>query len=102
MTWGGNGAIVKYDQEFYRIGPVKVQAVNEGGCGDVFLAGIIAGMEQGLGIQATLRRAAAVAAAAAESDITAGFDPLRAGGLLDQVVVTEIQSTQESRKEIAS
>jgi len=90
MTWGGNGAIVKSDREFYRVKPIKVQAVNEGGCGDAFLAGIIAGLERGADIQETLKGAAAVAAAAAESESTVGFEPARAEELENMAVVIKL------------
>ena len=90
MTWGGKGAIVKHEQDFYRVEPVMVQAVNEGGCGDAFLAAMIAGLAQDMDIREICRRAAAVAGAAAESEITAGFDPLRAEELKTQAVVVKI------------
>jgi len=90
MTWGGNGAIVKSDREFYRVKPIKVQAVNEGGCGDAFLAGIIAGLHRGADIQETLKGAAAVAAAAAESESTVGFEPARAKELENMAVVIKL------------
>ena len=90
MTWGRNGAIVKNDQDFFRVEPIKVQAVNEVGCGDAFLSGVIAGMVQNLSMEETCKLAAAVSAAAAESEITAGFDPARATALKDKAVVTKI------------
>jgi 1-phosphofructokinase family hexose kinase len=91
MTWGGKGAIVKSDRDYYRVNPIDVQVVNEGGCGDAFLSAIIAGIEQNKRIEETLETAAAVAAAAAESEITAGFDPVRAAQLKDSAVVTKIR-----------
>lgn len=91
MTWNGNGAIVKNGRDFYRVNPIKVEAINEGGCGDAFLSAIIAGIEKNISIEATLKAAAAVAAAAAESEITAGFDPTRAAELKKLAVVTKIR-----------
>ena len=102
MTWGGKGAIVKSGRDYYRVNPIKVKAVNEGGCGDAFLSAIIAGVEQGKGIQETLESAAAVAAAAAESEITAGFDPARAAALKAEAVVIKIEDERDPRKEIIS
>jgi fructose-1-phosphate kinase PfkB-like protein len=92
MTWGGNGAIVKDGRDYYRVHPIEVQAVNEGGCGDAFLSAIIAGIEKKMGVEETLMAAAAVAAAAAESEITAGFDPFRAEELKKKAIVVRIQS----------
>jgi 1-phosphofructokinase family hexose kinase len=92
MTWGGNGAIVRFDRDFYKVDPIKVKVVNEGGCGDAFLAAIIAGLEHSMSIEETLKSAAAVGAVAAESGITAGFDPARAAELKDLAVVTKIRN----------
>jgi 1-phosphofructokinase family hexose kinase len=91
MTWGGNGAIVKNGQDFYGVNPIKVETINEGGCGDAFLSAIIAGIEKNMSIEETLKAAATVAAAAAESEITAGFDPTRAAELKKLAVVTKIR-----------
>ena len=91
MTWGGNGAIVKNGRDFYRVNPIKVETINEGGCGDAFLSAIIAGIEKNMGTEETLKTAASIAAAAAESEITAGFDPSRAAELKKLAVVIKIQ-----------
>lgn len=91
MTWSGNGAIVKNGLHFYRVQPIKVDAINEGGCGDAFLSALIAGMERQDDFIETLKTASAVASATAESEITAGFDLLRVESLRDQAVVTQIQ-----------
>ncbi len=90
MTWSGNGAIVKNGVNFYRVDPIKVEVINEGGCGDVFLAALIAGIERKDDFVETLKTASAVASATAESEITAGFDLLRAESLRNQAVVTKI------------
>jgi fructose-1-phosphate kinase PfkB-like protein len=73
------------------VNPIKVKTLNEGGCGDAFLSAIIAGIEKDLGIIETLKLAAAVSAAAAETEITAGFDPTRAAMLKKQAVVVKIR-----------
>jgi 1-phosphofructokinase family hexose kinase len=91
MTWGRNGAIVKYERDFFRVYPIKVDAVNESGCGDAFLSAIIAGIENNMNIEETLKSAAAVAAAAAESESTVGFEPIRAAHLKEMAVVVKIQ-----------
>ena len=92
MTWGENGAIIKAGNDFYKLNPIHVKAVNEGGCGDAFLSAMIAGIEKKLGITETLKLAAAVAAAAAESEDTVGFNPTRAEELRAQAVLRKIQN----------
>jgi 1-phosphofructokinase family hexose kinase len=91
MTWGGNGAIVRNGRDFYKVYPIKVDTVNESGCGDAFLSAIIAGIEKNMHIEETLKTAAAVAAAAAESESTVGFDSNRAAHLKEMAIVVKIQ-----------
>jgi 1-phosphofructokinase family hexose kinase len=90
MTWGGNGAIIKNGHDFYRVDPINVQTVNQVGCGDAFLSAIVAGIEKNMNIKETLITASAVATAVAESEITAGFDPIRAAELKSMAVVNKI------------
>jgi 1-phosphofructokinase family hexose kinase len=91
MTWASRGAIVKVGQELYRLHPFKVEVVNEAGCGDAFLAALVAGMEQGAPIEETLRTASAVAAATAETETTVGFDVRRVETLKQSARVEKIQ-----------
>jgi len=67
-----------------------VETVNEGGCGDAFLSAIIAGIEKKMDIEQTLKLAASVAAATAESEETVGFDPARVGQFMQRVVLDRI------------
>ena len=90
MTWSLNGAVLKYRGEIYRVQPVDVNAVNEAGCGDAFLAALVAGIAKSEPMIVILKTAAAVAAATAESEFTVGFDPLRAGELTKNVLVEMI------------
>jgi 1-phosphofructokinase family hexose kinase len=90
MTWGGNGAIIKNGHDFYRVDPINVRTVNQVGCGDAFLSAIVAGIEKNMNIKETLMTASAVATAVAESEITAGFDPIRAAELKSMAVVNKI------------
>ncbi len=90
MTWGGNGAVIKWGPDFYRVRPIQVEIVNEGGCGDAFLSAILAGMEKNRPIEETLKNAAAIAAATAESELTVGYDPARAKDLIGQTTVKRI------------
>jgi 1-phosphofructokinase family hexose kinase len=99
MTWAGKGAIIKMEDAFYRIRPLAVATVNEGGCGDAFLSALIVGMVTNEPIESTLKRAAAVSAAAAESEITAGFDPARAEELFTRAKVERIDLGASSREE---
>lgn len=91
MTWSGSGAIVKFGKDIYRLHPVQVNVINEVGCGDAFLSAILAGIERGEPVEEMLKNATAVAGAAAESEITTGFDVQRAAQLKQQAVVTKYE-----------
>jgi 1-phosphofructokinase family hexose kinase len=91
MTWSGNGAIVKNGKDIYRVNPVKVNVINEVGCGDAFLSAIIAGLEKSEDIEEILKSAAAVAGAASECEITTGFDQTRAEELKKQAKITKLR-----------
>lgn len=90
MTWSGQGAIVKIEDIIYRVHPVSVNTVNEGGCGDAFLSAVLAGLVQNEPVEIMLKKAAAISAAAAESEITAGFDVSRAEELFSRVRIQRI------------
>jgi len=83
MTWSSQGAVVKSGSEIWRVYPAAVRAVNEAGCGDAFLSALVAGLVRGESLDHTVRWAASVAGAAAESEITTGFDMQRAGELME-------------------
>lgn len=91
MTWSGNGAVVRYGNEIYRVFPVAANPVNEAGCGDAFLSAIIAGQEKGWEVEETLKWATSVAGACVESEITTGFDLIRAAQLKETAKVTKLK-----------
>mgnify|MGYP001060133698 CR=1 FL=1 len=90
VTCGGRGSYVWYQEELYRIHPLEVHVVNTIGCGDAFLSGMAFGFDRGLSFKETLRCAAAVSSATAESNSTVGFSPERAAALKDRVHIEKI------------
>ncbi len=82
MTWSSKGAVVKAGGDIWRVYPAEVRSVNEAGCGDAFLSAVVAGLTRGESLEYTVKWAASVAGAAAESEITAGFDIERAQELM--------------------
>jgi fructose-1-phosphate kinase PfkB-like protein len=89
MTWSGKGAIVKYGDTIYRVNPVAVNVINEAGCGDAFLAALLAGLVKKDNFVETLKNATSVAGATAESELTVGFNLERVEQLKKQAIVTE-------------
>ena len=90
VTCGGRGSYVWYQDELYRIHPLAVRVINTIGCGDAFLSGMAYGFDRGLPFEKTLRYAAAVSSATAESNSTVGFDLARAMELKDQVHIEKL------------
>ncbi len=74
VTRGKDGALVNYHGKIFRVDAPTVDVKNVTGCGDAFLAAFIAGLEKEMHIEDILKQAAGVSGAAAESEITTGFD----------------------------
>lgn len=91
MTWGSNGAFFASGDQIYRIEPIAVRAANEAGCGDAYLAAILAGLTQKMDTVEMLTMAAAVSAATAECELTAGFDENRMQELRKLVRISRLR-----------
>ena len=61
------------DEGVFRAVVPKIDAVNTVGCGDSMIAGFALGLEEGLSIEETLRKASAISAAAALREETGFF-----------------------------
>lgn len=90
VSCGGEGSYVLYREEFYRVRPPVVKVANTIGCGDAYLSGLVYGLEMKYDFETVLRVATAVSAATAESDLTVGFDSLRAEALRSQVDIQRL------------
>lgn len=91
VSRGGDGSMVRYGDEVYRVAPLSVQVENTIGCGDAFLSGLVYGFSEQLPIIEILKLAAGVSAATAESKLTVGFDYDRAMELRGKAVVEKIR-----------
>lgn len=90
VSLGGDGSLVKYHDEIYRVHPPKVNVYNTVGCGDCYLGGLLHGFETGMELEEILRYATAVSAATAESALSVFFDVERARELVEQVEIKKI------------
>jgi 1-phosphofructokinase family hexose kinase len=63
ITLGGDGAVVATGQGLWRSRPPAVRVVNDAGCGDTFLAGLVIGLSEGEPAQEALRRGTAAGTA---------------------------------------
>ena len=87
---GADGAAAVSVEGCYRVNAPKVAAVNTVGCGDAFVAGLIAGLLQRNQLESGLTAAAAAGTAAA-LDPGTGFHSLeRWDDIYSQVVVTKV------------
>ena len=84
---GGDGSIVRIGDAFYRAGVAKIDYVNEVGCGDAYLAGLVCGLSSGWPAERTIAFATACGGAEAESPLTVGLDAARVNALCDTVTV---------------
>jgi 1-phosphofructokinase family hexose kinase len=91
VSCGSNGSLVFADGHYYKVTAPQIPVKNTVGCGDALLAGILAGFEKNLDIEANLKQATAIAAAAAMNESTAGFDVELIPQLLADVVVERIK-----------
>jgi 1-phosphofructokinase family hexose kinase len=91
VSCGSAGSIAYAEGCYYEVIAPHVPFENTVGCGDALLAGILAGIEQGLDMKANLKQATAVAAAAAMNDSTVGFKPELISQLVNLVSIEKIK-----------
>ena len=90
VSLGGNGSIIKAHGTYYRVISPTVQVINTIGCGDCFLAGFVYGLSNNLDIEETIRIATSISSAAAESNLSVGYDQQRAEELKNQVIIHKL------------
>lgn len=79
---GGRGSLIKHKGKIYKIKPYKTKVIDTTGAGDMYAAGILYGMTQGMDME-TCGKIASYAAAKAVSKI---------GARLDSSIREEVQS----------
>ncbi len=72
LTLGSHGAILATGSRLARVHPPEVNVKSTAGCGDTFLAAVLAGLDRGWGLKEIAQYATAASAAATELDGT-GF-----------------------------
>lgn len=90
VSCDSEGSLVYAAGRYYKVTAPQVPVKNTVGCGDALLAGVLAGFEQHLDMEANLKQATAVAAAAAMNESTVGFDSALISQLIDLVKVEPI------------
>lgn len=90
VSLGGDGAIMACENGIFRSVVPKIDAVNTVGCGDSMIAGFATGFELGLPLEDTLKRAAAMSAAAALREETGFYVPEDMERILKEVRIEKI------------
>ena len=90
VSLGGRGSIVRAGSTVYKVEPPRIDPVNTVGCGDCYLAGLLHGFSRGMEIEDVLAYATGVSAAAAMSELSAGFDFGTAKEFEDKVVIKKL------------
>ncbi|GAA4714455.1 1-phosphofructokinase family hexose kinase [Brevibacillus fulvus] len=73
VSMGKNGSMVGYDKAVYKITPPMVEEVNDTGCGDVFVGGVIAKLYQNSTLEEAIRFATALSATKAAQKGSSDF-----------------------------
>ncbi|AKX93367.1 tagatose-6-phosphate kinase [Moorella thermoacetica] len=92
LSLGGDGALVATENDFFKVIPPRVQAINTVGCGDAFVAGFAVGLARGEGVTGAARLATAAASASATRWQTGQCQVELVNKLLDEVRLLELHN----------
>ncbi|MDY3249326.1 MAG: 1-phosphofructokinase [Candidatus Choladocola sp.] len=90
VSLGAEGSLVVCKEGIYRAEVPKIDAVNTVGCGDSMIAGFALGLDEGLPVADTLKKASAISAAAALREETGFFVKEDMERLLPQIKVYKL------------
>lgn len=87
VTLGGDGALVKRQDTFYRVQIPKVKAVNPVGSGDSVIAGFAAGLSHGLADEALIKYGLSMGVLNTMEAKTGQIDPTKVDWCVEQIHV---------------
>ncbi len=94
VSLGKRGSLVGHANRVYKVTPPKITEVNDTGCGDVFVGGIVAGLQKDLPVEEMLCLATALSASSASQKESSAFSLEHAKQLESKVIVEKL-GTQE-------
>lgn len=97
VTLGAAGAVLAGPDGVWTARPPSLTPVNAAGCGDTFLAGLLAGLADGLAAPEALRFAAAVGAANTQSLGLGDIEATVAGRLSTRTVIEDVVDVADAR-----
>ena len=90
VSLGEKGSLIGHDKKIYKVTPPKVEEVNDTGCGDVFVGGIVAGIYNELPIEGILRLATALSASKASQKESSSFSLEQTEQLKKEIKIEEL------------
>lgn len=90
VSLGADGSVMVCDDGVFRAIVPRVDAVNTVGCGDSMIAGFALGLSEGLSPEETLRKASAISAASAMTEVTGYFRMEDMKDLIDKIKIEKI------------
>lgn len=87
LTLGARGAVLAFQERLIRVFPPHVKVKSSVGCGDTFLAAVLASLQKGMSLDEVARFASAAGGAAAELEGTNFPDQAHVERLLEDVRV---------------
>src|SRR5699024_9273316 len=87
VTLGENGAIIKHDQQVYRVRIPKVKVINPVGSGDSVIAGFASGLSQGLSGIPLMKYGLTMGVLNAMEEKTGHIDPLKIAEIQHQIEI---------------
>lgn len=91
ISLGKKGSLLFHEDSIYRVIPPKVKTVNDTGCGDAFVGGLVYALYKRYSIEEMLAFATSVSVSKAMQPTSSGFVPSEAQLLKEQVTIERIK-----------
>lgn len=91
ITLGQNGSVLFHQDNIYQVVSPKVNTVNDTGCGDAFVGGLVFGLYHDFSIEDMLTLASAIGASKAKQFTSSGFDVEELSDLENLVKVMQLK-----------
>ena len=90
VTLGVDGALVKHEQQLYKVTIPKVETINPVGSGDSVIAGFAAGLSRGLGDEALIKYGLAMGVLNAMEEKTGHVDPNKVDWCVENMEIKKL------------
>lgn len=94
VSLGKKGSLIGYKDKIYKVSPPAINEINDTGCGDIFLGGLLAGIYQKLPIKESIQMATALSATKAMQKNSSSFSITEANNLKKFVEIQEFSISE--------